>query len=90
MRLYFLKLTVGLTARVCRSVLKTSVEELTLDSCVVGGTYVKSFTIENCSEMPLSFDITTHQVYTGEAVDNYLEFTDHDSGSLGIYCYIPL
>lgn len=54
--------SVEFTARVCRSVLKTNVEELTFDNCVVGGTYVKDFTIENYSEMPLSFDITTHQV----------------------------
>src|SRR5690349_4359391 len=57
-----LQTSVELTARVCRSVLKTNVEEITFDNCVVGGTYVKAFTIENHSEMPLSFDITTHPV----------------------------
>ena len=61
--------TVEFAARICRSVLRTNVDELTFDNCVVGGTYVKDFTIENCSEMPLSFDITTHEVRSSPGIE---------------------
>ena len=43
----------------CRSVLKAGVQELVFETCVVGSSSVKDFTVWNCSEVPLAFSVET-------------------------------
>lgn len=40
---------------ICKSILKVDRNDLTFEECARGVTYVKDFTLWNCSEMPLSF-----------------------------------
>jgi len=49
------ELNIKLIARICKSLLKVDRSEINFEDCVRGGTYVKDFTLWNCSEMPLSF-----------------------------------
>jgi len=71
------ELNIKLMARICRSLLKVDRSEITFDDCVRGGTYVKDFTLWNCSEMPLSFLLT----YTSASNANHvLEFYDNETG----------
>jgi len=42
--------------------MKVDTTELVFDNCLVGGSYVKDFTIRNHSEIPLLFGIRTESV----------------------------
>jgi hypothetical protein len=53
------QLVLELIGRVCRSVLKADVQELVFETCVVGSSSVKDFTVWNCSEVPLAFSVET-------------------------------
>ena len=45
------QLTIKLIAKRCRSVLRTDVQELVFENCVIGSSSVKDFTVWNCSEV---------------------------------------
>ena len=45
------------TAKLCPSLLKTDVDEIVFEGCVIGKTSPKDFTVWNCSEVPLRFRI---------------------------------
>ncbi|KAL6074415.1 Autophagy-related protein 2 [Balamuthia mandrillaris] len=72
------KLAIPFIAKVCRSELRIDVHEIAFDHCVLGGSYVKDFTIRNFSEMPLSFTVKTEDFITRERI---LQFTDTATGS---------
>ena len=51
-----------LLAKVCKLKMKVDATELVFDNCLVGGSYVKDFTIRNHSDIPLVFGIKTDSV----------------------------
>lgn len=53
---------VTLLAKVCKLEMKVDATELVFDNCLVGGSYVKDFTVRNHSEIPLLFTIKLDSV----------------------------
>lgn len=51
-----------LLAKVCKLEMKVDATDFNFDNCLVGGSYVKDFTIRNHSEIPLLFGIKTDTV----------------------------
>jgi len=64
-----------LKGRACRALLKVDTPELHFDDCRPRGTYVKDFTLWNCSEMPISFQISEKN---GE--NTLFQFLDNETG----------
>ncbi len=52
-----------LLAKVCKLEMKVDATDFNFDNCLVGGSYVKDFTIRNHSEIPLLFGIKTDTVH---------------------------
>eukprot|EP01114_Cavostelium_apophysatum_P004034 TRINITY_DN1416_c0_g1_i3.p1 TRINITY_DN1416_c0_g1~~TRINITY_DN1416_c0_g1_i3.p1 ORF type:complete len:1432 (-),score=329.32 TRINITY_DN1416_c0_g1_i3:312-4607(-) len=65
---------IKVTARICRSLMKVDKNHLSFEECLKGSTYVKDFTVWNCSEMPLTFSVscseTSHLAHEIEIFDN--------------------
>eukprot|EP01119_Soliformovum_irregulare_P011729 TRINITY_DN2968_c0_g1_i1.p1 TRINITY_DN2968_c0_g1~~TRINITY_DN2968_c0_g1_i1.p1 ORF type:complete len:2115 (-),score=553.79 TRINITY_DN2968_c0_g1_i1:1679-8023(-) len=71
----FLELKV--VGRLCRSVLRITTSKLTLLNCKPGETYVKDFTLSNCSEMPCLYEISCTSKRHNS---NVLEISDNETG----------
>jgi len=69
------KITVPFVVKVCRSVLKTSMNQVSFDNCVVGETYIKDITVTNTSEVDSSFDIMAN------TKRKILWFTNQETGA---------
>jgi hypothetical protein len=73
------QITVKFRARVCRSVMRTDIRGriISFDSCVLGSSYCKDFSITNKSEIGL---VWTGNVESLDEKYGTLEFTDIDTG----------
>ena len=76
--------TLSIVARQCVSVLRTDMHELSFDSCTIGVSAVRDFTVWNCSEAPLRFRLSVlHRGLSSSAVGArgwpQLDFLDADS-----------
>ena len=79
------QLTLKLRSIVCRSVMRTDLAEpsVLLDSCVLGRTAYKDFTVWNRSEIDLEWALmATEVVANAPPGSSALDFTDMDSGEL--------
>jgi hypothetical protein len=68
-----------LLAKVCKLEMKVDATELVFDNCLVGGSYVKDFTIRNHSEIPLLFGIKTDSVPTAIPTSSASPYDDSRS-----------
>nr|CCA18125.1 conserved hypothetical protein [Albugo laibachii Nc14] len=62
----------------CQSLLRMDVKELHFDDCVPGKSYVKDFTIWNCSEIPLLFKLVSSHT-TFEETKSLLKILDYNT-----------
>lgn len=75
-------ISVHLMAKVCKAEMKVDASEVVFDNSLVGGSYMKDFTIRNLSELPLLLAIKTESTHHGpSSKEKVLEFSDYDTGA---------
>ncbi|KNC84952.1 hypothetical protein SARC_02843 [Sphaeroforma arctica JP610] len=72
-------LSIRFKALVCQSILRVdqAEREMDLDDCVTNQTYVRDFTVWNCSEFPLSFVLATDST---DGQGDLCEFSELETG----------
>ncbi|CCI44022.1 unnamed protein product [Albugo candida] len=72
------EIRIPIQGQACQSLLRLDVKELHFDDCVPGKSYVKDFTIWNCSEIPLLFKlISSHTAF--EETMNLIKILDYNT-----------